>query len=157
MGSHPGKAISAIGGILILVASYLLVLDTGILGISQASGINAIFNFTLIFGMDIVNMIISLILAVLFLLAGILVLIGIKSRALSIIGSLLPLILGVMLILEAFIALPFIESVFGFLYGNNEIVAGILPYSLPLAGIELGAIILTVGGLLGFIGGCMGR
>ena len=151
MGSA-GKALSAIGGILVIVASFVFALDvsTG----NTMTGLNAIINF-----MNLINPldIIALVLAILFILSPILILIGIKSRATSIIGAIIPLVLGLWLVLGVFITLPIdLLSYFEFLDGYYTVM-GIIPMSFELIGMQIGALLLLVGGLLALIGGIMGR
>ncbi|MFX1392687.1 MAG: hypothetical protein ACFFAH_03850 [Promethearchaeota archaeon] len=85
--------------------------------------------------------------------------IGMKIRASSIIGSIMPIIVGVFIILYAFIGfgLTFINWLS--LLGDSEpMIEGIFPISLGIEGrFEFfGAYVLLAGGIIGLIGGKVG-
>ena len=146
MGSHPGKPMRIIGGILAILATYLLVLDS-----SGRCGLNIIFNIPGLFASIDVMVIISLILDILLLIGGILMLVG---RVPAIIFSIVPLVLSIFLLLGAFNISLGIDIVCYFdLAGSNVLVPGILPFSLDLVGMGIGTIVLLIGSLLGFLGG----
>jgi hypothetical protein len=93
---------------------------------------------------------------IIFAISGVLQLIGLKSRALAIIGSLLPLFIGTIILLNSFITLPDFLSVFPLFLIDNPLVDGIVPYDLILGPTSLGTYTLLAGGVLGLIGGIMG-
>jgi len=96
------------------------------------------------------------ILLIFFAISGVIQLIGLKSRAAAIIGSLMPLFIGVLIILGTFIDLPDILGGFLSFQLDGELVEGIIPFHFALADISIGAILLTAGGALALIGGIIG-
>jgi len=153
-----GKAFAIIGGLLVIVATFILSLYT--YGVEYASGINIIMNFAELFAGEIINIVFGVLL-IIFMISGILILIGVKSRALAIIGALMPLVLSIFIILGPLGILD-LYSYFDPLLGD-QLVAGIIPYDMPiwpgsgLIQVSLGTYILLVGGLIGLISGFMSR
>jgi uncharacterized membrane protein YphA (DoxX/SURF4 family) len=167
-----GKILTAIGGILVIVATFFLTWITS--GSTIYYGLNFVMNLTTMFtdagtwasnlgfsGMSFVTYIFAIV-YILFILSGIFLLIGIKVRALSIVGAIFPLVLGVfMLLFYTFgIALgPVTQSIFSPFGGSFQIVDGIIPYGLTLdfLSLDLGALILLVGGIIGLVSGFFER
>ncbi|TXT61233.1 MAG: conserved membrane protein of unknown function [Promethearchaeota archaeon] len=163
-----GKILTAVGGILVIVATFLLTWITD--GGTIYYGLNFVMNLMGMFtdagtwasnlgfsGMSFMAYIFA-ILYILFILSGIFLLIGIKVRALSIIGAIMPLVLGVFLLLFYTFGItlgPVGEDLFSPFGGSFQIVSGILPFGLTLdfLNLDLGALILLVGGVLGIVSG----
>ena len=89
-------------------------------------------------------------------ISGILQLLGLKSRGAIIVGSLMPLFIGIILILTAFMTLPSFFDVFTLLFTDNTQLGGFMPFDLPLGDFSLGVYLLLAGGALGLIGGIIG-
>jgi len=149
-----GKDFRIIGAVLILLSTYLLVLYTVSAGLFW-SGINGWINIpTMISTIDLAA-IVYLILNLLFLLAGIIILFG---RWGAIIGSVLPLLLGLNIVTVALgSSIGYdLMSVFTFLGGNTELVPGVIPFAFEVMNMQLGTILLFTGSLFGLIGGILG-
>ena len=89
---------------------------------------------------------------IIFLLSGIFILGGLKSRKLAYLGSLFAIGVGVYFILVFYISLPFEISQFAFMFLDHAIVEGILPLNISLGAISIGPILVLAGGVLGLIG-----
>lgn len=94
---------------------------------------------------------------ILFLLSGFLVLFGVKSRLLAIIGSLLAISVGLYFTLILLGDLPPEITQYAFFFVRLPIVEGILPYHVAIDLGGLGTYTLLGGGILGLLGGIMGR
>jgi hypothetical protein len=90
---------------------------------------------------------------IVFLLSGIFILLGVKSRILAIIGSLFAIGVGVYFMLVFYLGVPFEISQFAFVFLDFAIVEGILPLSFNFGTISVGPILLLGGGVIGLIGG----
>jgi hypothetical protein len=103
-----------------------------------------------------------LVIVIIFCLSGIFQILGMKVRALAIIGGLLPLAYGVIFILGAFnITIPYFAVIQLFTvicFGDTTaLVPQFLPMSMNVLGVGLGLLIFTIGSLLSFISGFMKR
>lgn len=149
-----GKDFRIIGAILIILSQYLLVLYIVGAGLFW-SGINGWINIPTIIATIDLAAIVYLILDLLFLLAGIIILLG---RWGAIIGSILPILLGLNIItvsLGSSIGYD-LMGIFTFLAGNTELVAGVIPFSFDISNMQLGAILLLAGSIFALIGGILG-
>lgn len=170
-----GKVLIIIGAILTLVSTFFLSLLAVTVpvpllwmqaGSNYANGLNFFMHipylFTdagtiaTIFGIDVYLVYIIIVLLIFFAISGIIQLIGIKSRAAGIIGSIMPIFIGIIIILGTFMTLPAIFGGFGTFMLDDALVAGIIPFDLNLGGISLGTYTLLAGGVLGLIGGIIG-
>ncbi len=170
-----GKILIVIGAILTLVSTFFLNLVTvdmpgAILwmeaGLNYGNGLNFFMHITYLFtnaniiaslmGIEVYLVYIITVLLIFFSISGVIQLIGVKSRAAAIIGSIMPLFIGIVIILGSFTTLPAILGGFGSFQLDNALVAGIVPYDLPLGGISLGTYLLVAGGALALIGGIIG-
>jgi hypothetical protein len=156
-----GKALAVIGGLLVIVATFLLTLYAS--GGQFASGINLVMNIMTLFSATDIWGWVFVVVFIIFLLSGILILIGVKSRALAIIGALVPLVLSIFIILGPLGILSDMYSYFGPMLGD-QLVPDIIPFDLQLwpsdvalGTVSLGTYILLVGGLFGLISGFMSR
>lgn len=110
-------------------------------------------------GMDVWLYWILLILFIIFLAAGALQLVGLKSRVVGVIFSLFPLAVGLMFILVFFTEiLGPISGSFAALFLGEQI-GGFLPYLVDLgafmpaySGVGIGSFFLVGGGFIGFVG-----
>jgi hypothetical protein len=167
-----GKILTLIGGILTLVATYLLTFYGN--GPFVLSGIGAWMNIPEMFANpsawvlslpEFMAYIIA-ILIIIFLVTGAIILIGIKVRALGIIGAIFALFGGVYFLLCLFTGLSFLPIEFvAYIdaFGGDAIVEGIFPFHLGLGvsaftgTVGLGTYVLLGGGILGFIGAILPR
>ena len=165
-----GKILVLIGAILTLVSTFFLsFFATGITlppDFEYASGLGFIFNlpeiisngpkfavFEALVGSAMVVYILAIVYIV-FLLSGVLQLVGLASRVFAIIGSILPIIAGLFII---FIGLGVLDyGQYTSLFWDGPIVSGILPLDVPLGDASLGTYTLLAGGVLGFVGGILG-
>ena len=168
MGS--GKILAIIGGILSLLAIFLL---TWVVpsGTDVVSGIGGAMNIPDLFGtlgdniaatLGMAGWIVYVILAVevLLLLSWIFELIGTKVRFLAFLGGFFPFVIGVFLILGGLLTVGFIDDIVGIISataGNAPLVEDIIPFNFDFAGITVGAIVMTLGGLFGIISSFMKR
>lgn len=159
-----GKVLCILGGILALVATlffsfYAIEISPGVF--LTGYGIGIFLNFVSIFQSGEILAIVFSILYAIGVISGLFILIGAKSRALAIIGSIFALLLGILLLLitglEMNLGADINLSMLFFI--ADPIVDGILPFNLPLGlgSMSLGTILLIGGGVLGLIGGIMGR
>jgi len=155
-----GKGLSIFAGILTVAATY--VLSWGQIAGKDVNGLGAIVNITGLFSSLDVMGIIILIVTILVLISGILQLIS--KRVTVIIGSIFPLLIGIIYLLAIpmlFFRIPMIDMIIDLSVFNDAmvLVKGIIPFYYVVPGIEmaLGALVLLLGGILGLIGGIKGR
>ena len=170
-----GKVLVIIGAILTLVSTFFLSLFTLDMpvalvwmeaGENYGNGLNFFMhimdlftdadNVATTFTTEVYLVYIITIVLIFFAISGVIQLIGVKSRAAAIIGSIMPLFIGILIILEEFITLPDILRGFFTFQLDGALVDGIVPYNLPLGPFSLGAYLLTAGGALALIGGIVG-
>lgn len=172
-----GKIFVLLGALLTLVSTFFLSFGqtNGSVGRTYISGIGFLFNLPEIIG-DVniyvgymsgevmVIYIVSIVLLV-FLLAGIIQLIGLINRAVALTGSLLALSVGIVVILAILIDIPgWGLNQYSSLLWRAPIVDGIWPLDVPLMAassafyntLSLGSITLVAGGGLGLVGGILG-
>ena len=159
-----GKVFCILGGILALVATlffsfYNFEILPGVY--LTGYGIGLLMNFATIFTSGDIMAIVFSILYAIGVVSGIFILIGAKSRALAIIGSIFALLLGVVLLLNVGLSISLgaeIDTSILFFIAD-PIVDGIIPFNLALGlgDMTLGTVLLVGGGVLGLIGGIMGR
>lgn len=153
-----GKILCILGGIISLVATLFFSFFTTP---SIGYGIGLFLKFATIFTSGNILDIVFVILYAIGVISGLFILIGAKSRALAILGSIFALLLGILLLLiTGFgIALSAEINLSMLFFVADPIVDGILPFDLPLGlgSMSLGTVLLVGGGVLGLIGGIMGR
>jgi len=93
-----------------------------------------------------------LVLFIVWLASGVLQFIGLKSKIVGIIFSLVPLAIGVMFVLLLYTTILGPMTALFFLMTSGEVIAGIIPIYIDLAGMGLGVYFLLAGGVLGVIG-----
>jgi len=154
-----GKIFCIIGGIVTLLATFLFSFASVeiIPGVTfYLYYIGFLRNLGVIFGMgDMVVMIVAIVFLVC-LISGFLILAGIKSRVVAIIGSILAILLGSLLVLGLYGALPAEVTIYISFFFNDAVVPGIIPLDIPLGTASLGIFLFLGGGVLGLIGGIMG-
>jgi hypothetical protein len=154
---------SLLSGIVTLVATFFLTLFKFELAENTyyVSGILGIERILHIF-LEPISMIYIMvaIFIIIFLSSGVLQIIGVKKRTLTIIGSILPLFFGVIIILDSFNILN--KSFIGILYilgGTEPIIPDILPFDFVIfeRTESIGTYILILGGMIGLISGLLKR
>jgi len=140
-----------IGGILTVLATFLFSFHLYFPGL-HFYGIGFIMNIPTFFTSGDILVIIMAIVFIIFLLSGIFILIGLKSRRLAIIGSLLAIFTGVYFILVFYIGILEIDQ-FAFMFLDSALIEGILPLNIPIGTISIGPSLILAGGLLGLVGG----
>ena len=166
-----GKVAAIISGILSLIAIFLLSwVDPA--GSSYVSGIGGAMNIPDLFGALGDNIAASigmggwivyiiLLVEILVLISFIFMFIGTKVRFLAFLGGFFPFLLGVFLILGGLLDVGFINNFVDVVSAtagqSDELVSGILPFTLVFADITLGSVLMTLSGLLGMISGFMKR
>lgn len=165
-----GTKMSIIAGIITLVSTFLLTWYS--FGSWYANGIGGAVNlidmvtqtslYGVILGIPAWAVYLVLILVVLTIISGVLQLAGASSKAAAIIGSVMPIFIGIILLLESFgiyLGISFITGFPSLFETNTVVVAGILPfsYSIPVIDTSIGLLLLLVGGFLGLISGFMER
>ena len=103
-------------------------------------------------GADAVVFYLLLVLFIVWLASGVLQFVGLKSKIVGIIFSLIPLAIGVMFILLVYTEILGVMSAVFFIMTVSEPVAGFLPVMVDLAGMGLGVYFLLAGGVLGVVG-----
>ncbi|MFX0049361.1 MAG: hypothetical protein ACFE8G_14555 [Candidatus Hermodarchaeota archaeon] len=168
-----GSILSIISGIIVLAGTFLLTLFT--VGAFDASGIGLIKNIStyftnaeaiaILWGVPTFVLYIVGAFYIVFLASGVLILIGSKSRALAIIGSLMPIGLTIAIIFGSLDLPADIISYVGVFLDTEGIIPGIIPYTLELAPsgtislatVALGTYVLLGGGIIGFISAFLDR
>ncbi len=159
-----GKILILIGALLTLVSTFFFaffeVIPTG----AFASGLGFVFNiptilssadgYAITMAVDVIVVYILAIVYLVFILSGILQLVGLASRVVAIIGSILPLAIGVLILLINLGILDMLE--YTQLFWELPIVDGVLPFNLAIGPTSLGTITLLAGGVLGLVGGIIG-
>ena len=148
MGS--GKIYCIIGGLVTLLTTFLFSFHTFFPGL-DFYGIGFIMNIPTLFASGDILAIIMAIVFIIFLLSGIFILLGVKSRRLAIVGSLFAIVVGVYFILVFYIGVPF--SQFAFMFLDLAIIEGIFPLTISFGIISIGPILVLAGGVIGLIGG----
>jgi len=162
-----GSILSLISGIIVIAATFLLTWFT--VGAADASGIGLIKNISdyfvnaetiaALWGVPSFVLYIVGGFYILFLASGVLMLIGMKSRVLAIIGSLMPIGMAIAILFGSLDMPADIINYVGVFLDVEGIIPGIIPYTLELAPtgavslatVALGTYVLLGGGVLGFI------
>lgn len=157
----------AAGKILIILAALLTILGTWVFATLLfipgyvGSGLGFAMNLPSIIGTDpgadAVVFYLLLVLFIAWLGSGVLQLIGLKSRIVGIIFSLIPLAIGLMLVLLIYTDILGMMSAIFTLMTVGEQIGGIFPILVPLGDLALGTYFLLAGGVLGIVGSAMPR
>jgi len=159
-----GKILVLIGALLTLVSTFFLTFGATLFPGVFASGLGFVFNipnilseaagYATLMGEEVMIVYILTIVYLVFIISGILQLVGLASRVVAIIGSILPIAVGILIILIYSGILDMIQ--YTVLFWRTPIVDGILPFDLPVGVVSLGTYTLLAGGILGFVGGILG-
>ena len=157
----------ALGKIFIILGALLTILGTWVFATLLffpgyvGSGLGFAMNLPSIIGVDpgadAVVFYLLLVLFIAWLASGVLQLIGLKSRIVGIIFSLVPLAIGLMLILLIYTEILGMMSAIFTLMTVGEQIGGFFPIYVPLGDLGLGTYFLLGGGVLGIIGSSMPR
>ena len=154
-----GKIFVILGALLSILGTYVFAIygATGIVG----SGIGFITNLGFLFenaasiaaglGIEVIVFYIFVIIFLIFLAAGILQLIGLKSKVAGLIFSLFPLGVGIMLLLTFYTDILGLKAFFFTIVFIGEQYGNFFPILLDLGGIGLGVYLILGGGVIGFI------
>lgn len=93
-----------------------------------------------------------LVLFIAWLPSGVLQLVGLKSKVVGLIFSLIPLAIGIMFVLLVYTTILGTMTAIFFLMTSGEVYFGFIPYLYELFGMGLGVYFLIAGGALGLIG-----
>lgn len=147
-----GKVLCILGGIITLLATFLFSFAT------NGFGLGFVLNIPALFSSGDVLIIIMAIVFIIFLLAGLFIILGVKSRAIAIIGALLAIVVGVYWMLSLAGILPIQVSQFVIMFFHVDLVPNIIPVNVTVGPYSwgLGLYLLLGGGVLGLIGGIMG-
>ena len=154
-----GQALALLSGIITILGTYVIAIygTTGVVG----SGIGFIFNLGELFAnaeaiaaslaAPVWWYYIYLIGFIVFLAAGVLQIIGMKNRFISLIFSLFPLAVGLMFFFLVYTDVLGIKSLFFAIVFAGEQYGNIFPFLVPLGDLALGTYVLIAGGVLGII------
>ena len=98
-----------------------------------------------------------LVLFIVWLGSGVLQLVGLKSKVVGILFSLVPLAIGVMFLLLSYTPILGAMTQTFFDLTAGEVYFGFIPYYYELLGMGLGVYALLAGGALGFIGSLLSK
>ena len=164
-----GKILALIGAVFTILGTYLFSLSEFIPGSSYIYGtagwlnIGAIFQYATSGAPDAWQAWIVGITIILFLISGLIMLLGIKSRIAAFFGSLVPLALSVILILGAFgVSVLGIYGIYILFLAAAPLVPGVFPLTfeypaLAPAGLGWGTLLVALGSLLVLISVFMTR
>lgn len=160
-----GKIITIFAGVITLLANYVLIwyIQTVSYADYNTSGLGGLINFPDVFlhgqkyadylGWPLWMIYVGSLLIILPLIAGVLQILVVKKPKLAIIGSIIPLVLGIMIL----VGLSLIPNLLKYLeiFGSRSaIILGILPINLEIPGRpeSLGTYALIAGGIIGIVG-----
>ncbi|HDZ19579.1 hypothetical protein LCGC14_0832800 [marine sediment metagenome] len=159
-----GKVLILIGALLTLVSTFFFAFfetaspDVYAYGLGFVLNLPDLFSdadpFAVIMGVEVMVVYILAIVYIVFLISGILQLVGLASRVVAIIGSILPILGGVLILLINLEIVDMLSDTA--LFWREPIVDGVLPFNLAIGPTSLGTITLLAGGVLGLAGGIMG-
>lgn len=160
-----GKKLVLVAGILTLIGTYALSWFSFAFGtIQYASGIGGILRvFDLLtnnssyvrrYNLPSWAFIVIGAFVILFLVSGVLQILAMKKRACGILGTIMPFLMGIALLIGAILNLLSFIRFYLEIFGSEAIIEGILPYHWVIYG-EVGSIgsyFILAGGILGLIG-----
>lgn len=148
--------------LIIVIAAVLTILGTWVFALfpflfgTLGSGLGFAMNLPIIIGIDpgadAVVFYLLLVLFIVWLASGVLQLVGLKSRIVGIIFSLIPLAIGIMFVLLVYTEILGVMSATFFFMTVAEPIGGFLPVWIDLGGMGLGVYFLIAGGVLGIVG-----
>ena len=144
-----------IGAVLTLLGTYVFALFPFLFG-TLGSGLGFAMNLPMIIGVDpgadAVVFYLLLVLFIVWLASGVLQFVGLKSKVVGIIFSLVPLAIGLMFVLLVYTEILGTMSALFFLMTVADPISEFFPMYIELAGMGLGVYRLLAGGVLGLIG-----
>lgn len=144
-----------IGAVLTLLGTYVFALFPFLFG-TLGSGLGFAMNLPMIIGVDpgadAVVFYLLLVLFIVWLASGVLQFVGLKSKVVGIIFSLVPLAIGLMFILLVYTEILGTMSALFFLMTVADPISEFFPMYIELAGMGLGVYLLLAGGVLGVVG-----
>ena len=160
-----GKILMVCGGILTLIATYVFAWYAITINYLKYynNGIGGIKNFTKLFlhgesyvttlGVPLWIVYISSVLVVFTLISGVLQLLALKKRSLGLVGSIVPIFIGIMIIL-GFSLYPEWITYFQLFGDRNPLISEGFPLNLPMPyrSESLGTYLLLAGGIIGVFG-----
>lgn len=151
--------------LLIVIAAVLTILGTWLFALFPSfpplvgSGLGFAMNIPMIIGIDpgadAVVFYLMLVLFIAWLASGVLQLVGLKSRIVGIIFSLIPLAIGIMFVLLVYTTVLGTMTATFFLMTSGEVIGGFIPILVEIGGMGLGVYFLLAGGVLGIVGSVM--
>ena len=167
-----GKNLTLIGGILTVIATYalcwfkrrILYLDYFFNGIGAIENVLDLFFHPELYAeyyeLPTWTVYVIAVFVILFLISGALQILAIKKRFAGIIGSVMPLIISIMIILGVMFSLiPEIVKFLEIFGDHSPLIAGAIPLNYAIAGRpeSIGSYVLIAGGILGIIGSYLSR
>jgi len=144
-----------IGAVSTLFGTYVFALFPFLFG-TLGSGLGFAMNLPMIIGVDpgadAVVFYLLLVLFIVWLASGVLQFVGLKSKVVGIIFSLVPLAIGLMFILLVYTEILGTMSALFFLMTVADPISEFFPMYIELAGMGLGVYLLLAGGVLGVVG-----
>lgn len=144
-----------IGAVLTLLGTYVFALFPFLFG-TLGSGLGFAMNLSMIIGVDpgadAVVFYLLLVLFIVWLASGVLQFVGLKSKVVGIIFSLVPLAIGLMFVLLVYTEILGAMSALFFLMTVADPISEFFPMYIELAGMGLGVYLLLAGGVLGVVG-----
>ena len=158
-----GKILALLGGILVIVGTYFFTLGEVIVDTSYFWGVGGILNLGAVFqyatsgASDAWQAWIVGIVIIIYLISGLIILLGIKSRIAALFGSLVPLAISVIFILAIFgVSVLGMYGLYFLFLGSEPVIANVFPFtfeypSLAPGGLGWGAMMVALGSLLALI------
>jgi hypothetical protein len=165
---NEGNVLSIVAGIITLVTTYLFswYITTWNGATVYAYGVAAWQNVLQMLsnpsgfgssrGMQAWIVIILAIVLIIFLISGVIQMAGLNSSSAAIVGSILPILVGLMFFLYSVnVITDDWQNLVSIFWSSEEIIADIFPLTLKFAGYPatVGTYLLLIGGFLGLIGG----
>ena len=157
----------AVGKILLIIGAILTILGTYVFAVFLVapgyvgSGIGFAMNLPDIIGVDpgadAFAFYFMLVLFIVWLVSGVLQLVGLKVRIVGLIFSLVPLAIGVMFLLFVYTEILGMMTFVFMLLTTGEHFGGFYPILVDIGTLGLGTYFLVGGGVLGLIGSIMPR
>lgn len=162
-----GSILSLISGIIVIAATFLLTWFT--VGAANASGIGLIMNLSdyftnaeaiaILWGVETFVLYIVAACYILFLASGVLLIIGVKSRVVAIIGAIMPILMAIAILFGSLDMPADIITYVDVFLDIEGLIPDIIPYTLELgpsgtvstATVALGTYVMLGGGVLGLI------
>ena len=148
--------------LLIVIAAVLTLLGTYVFALFPffpplvGSGLGFAMNLPMIIGIDpgadFIMFYLFLVLFIVWLASGVLQLVGLKSKIVGIIFSLVPLAIGIMFVLLVYTSILGTMTATFFIMTSAEPIAGVIPILIEIGGMGLGVYFLLAGGVLGVVG-----